>query len=164
MEYALSLFQGRIGRWYYFLGVLTTSALLLLLWIISNYLSAYIGITAYLLIIPPIWIRTSIIVRRFHDLNKSGWWALLLLMPLVNFFVALYILFVKGSISSNKFGEKANTTNFWKVLFNMKRDQVDLVTKHFVKYCEMCGHELSIKSKFCRNCGKRIKISNQNVL
>ena len=44
-------------------------------------------------------------VRRLHDLQKSGWWMLLLLVPLVNLFFALYLLFFKGTEGPNEYGE-----------------------------------------------------------
>ena len=44
-------------------------------------------------------------VRRLHDLEKSGWWMLLLLVPLVNLFFALYLLFFKGTEGPNEYGE-----------------------------------------------------------
>lgn len=44
-------------------------------------------------------------VRRLHDLDKSGWWMLLLCVPLVNLFFALYLLFFKGTEGPNEYGE-----------------------------------------------------------
>lgn len=43
-------------------------------------------------------------VRRFHDLDLSGWFSLLSLIPLVNIIVALYLLFAPGSKGGNRFG------------------------------------------------------------
>ncbi len=36
-------------------------------------------------------------VRRLHDLDKSGWYGLLLLIPLVGFFFLMYLIFDEGS-------------------------------------------------------------------
>lgn len=44
-------------------------------------------------------------VRRLHDLDLSGWWMLLMLVPLVNIFFALYMLFFKGTEGPNQYGE-----------------------------------------------------------
>lgn len=44
-------------------------------------------------------------VRRLHDLDLSGWWMLLMLVPLVNIFFALYMLFFKGTDGPNQYGE-----------------------------------------------------------
>ena len=52
----------------------------------------------YMILIMP-WIVWSVIVRRFHDINMSGWW-MLLILPLV----ALPI--VKGNTQKNRFDTK----------------------------------------------------------
>jgi uncharacterized membrane protein YhaH (DUF805 family) len=36
-------------------------------------------------------------VGRFHDIGLSGWWSLLLLVPVANIFVWLYLLFKPGA-------------------------------------------------------------------
>lgn len=42
--------------------------------------------------------------RRLHDLNLSGWYVLLMLIPLVNFIFTLYLIFAPGSQGSNQYG------------------------------------------------------------
>ena len=42
--------------------------------------------------------------RRFNDTNRSGWLALLLWIPLVNFFVSLYLIFAAGTDGANDYG------------------------------------------------------------
>lgn len=46
----------------------------------------------------------ALAVRRLNDLDKSGWMSLLLLVPLVNFFMGLYLIFAAGSEGSNQYG------------------------------------------------------------
>jgi uncharacterized membrane protein YhaH (DUF805 family) len=48
-----------------------------------------------------------IIVRRLHDANLSGWWALINLIPIINLLLLL-VLIIKKSSPSNKFGESRN--------------------------------------------------------
>ena len=45
------------------------------------------------------------LARRLHDLDKSGWWMLLLFVPLVNILFYIYILFFKGTEGPNQYGE-----------------------------------------------------------
>jgi len=40
-------------------------------------------------------------IQRAHDLDKSGWWALLILIPIAGY---LYLTFAPGSPSANLFG------------------------------------------------------------
>ena len=42
--------------------------------------------------------------RRLNDLDKSGWWQLLYLVPIVNILFALYLLFWPGTKGSNNYG------------------------------------------------------------
>ena len=59
----------------------------------------------------------SIIIarRRLHDLNQSGWLVLVYLVPLINLFFALYLLFAPGTKGSNQYGlqPKPNTILTW---------------------------------------------------
>jgi len=41
-------------------------------------------------------------IRRLHDLNKSGWHLLLLLVPFVNFIFLLYLLLAPGEKQGNR--------------------------------------------------------------
>ncbi len=60
-------------------------------------------------------ISCIIAVRRLHDLDQSGWLCLVLLIPLINIFMAIYLLFFSGTKGSNKFGPKPlpNTAGTW---------------------------------------------------
>jgi uncharacterized membrane protein YhaH (DUF805 family) len=46
-----------------------------------------------------------LIVRRLHDLDKPDWQYFLMLIPLYNFYLAMVLLFVKGSTGQNQYGE-----------------------------------------------------------
>jgi len=50
--------------------------------------------------------------RRLHDVNRSGKLSVLLLVPLLNFAVSLYLLFASGTDGDNDYGPPAvpNTT------------------------------------------------------
>ena len=51
------------------------------------------------------WAGLALNVRRLHDLDKSGWWLLVMCIPVVNFFFGLYILFFKGTQGRNQYGD-----------------------------------------------------------
>lgn len=44
-------------------------------------------------------------VRRFHDLDLSGWYVLLLVIPLVGFLTFLYLVFKPGKVGKTRWGE-----------------------------------------------------------
>ena len=45
-----------------------------------------------------------LIIRRLHDIGRSGWWWLLALVPLVNFIFGIYLMSKKGEMGPNRFG------------------------------------------------------------
>jgi len=60
--------------------------------------------------------------RRLNDLDRSGWWLLLFIVPLVNLALAIYMMFFSGTDGENRYGAPAapNSTGvkviFWIVL------------------------------------------------
>lgn len=46
----------------------------------------------------------SIEVRRFHDINKKGWWVLTSLIPLFNIYILILLYFQAGTPGDNRFG------------------------------------------------------------
>ena len=50
------------------------------------------------------YLQLAVSKRRFNDLNKTGWLALLMLVPGMNILVYLYLLAVKGSEGANYYG------------------------------------------------------------
>jgi uncharacterized membrane protein YhaH (DUF805 family) len=47
----------------------------------------------------------AITARRLHDVNKSAWWLLLLLIPFIGGLVILIFNVMKGTDGTNKYGE-----------------------------------------------------------
>ena len=50
------------------------------------------------------YLQLAVSKRRFNDLNKTGWLALLMLVPGVNVLVYLYLLAVEGTAGANYYG------------------------------------------------------------
>ena len=42
--------------------------------------------------------------RRLNDLNRSGWWLLVMLVPVVSLLVTIYMVFFPGTDGANDFG------------------------------------------------------------
>jgi len=47
----------------------------------------------------------SVMVRRLHDVNKSGWWFWIALIPVLGIILLLVWECTKGTHGSNRFGE-----------------------------------------------------------
>ncbi|WP_420854557.1 DUF805 domain-containing protein [Sneathiella marina] len=46
----------------------------------------------------------AVAVRRLHDTDRSGWWILLFLVPIIGFFLLLFWYVSKGTEGDNRFG------------------------------------------------------------
>lgn len=81
-------FKGKATRREYWMYILYYIVILYILYFLSDYSnnSIFIGLFQIILIIPTL----SILVRRLHDVNKSGWLILFSFLPLLN----LYLLFL----------------------------------------------------------------------
>jgi uncharacterized membrane protein YhaH (DUF805 family) len=101
-------FSGRAGRREYWMFVLVYMliyiGLAILTAIMPNMLAKLLGLVTLVfavgLLIPSI----AVGVRRLHDSDHSGWWMLLMLVPLAGLYV-LYLLIIEGTSGSNRFGE-----------------------------------------------------------
>ncbi|WP_295449325.1 DUF805 domain-containing protein [uncultured Thiodictyon sp.] len=55
-------------------------------------------------------------VRRFHDIDASGWWCLLFIVPLANLVAFLVLLFKRGDDAANRFGPPRPTAGWEQVV------------------------------------------------
>jgi len=63
-------------------------------------------------------IATHIImaIRRLNDLDQTGWLSILALVPFVNFFFGLYLIFAPGTQGRNRFGAAPSKHSYWIVI------------------------------------------------
>ncbi|UXI68820.1 DUF805 domain-containing protein [Tahibacter amnicola] len=55
--------------------------------------------------LPFLWIAAVLMIKRLHDRGRSGWWLLLLLIPLLGpLWLALELVFLGGSAGPNRYG------------------------------------------------------------
>ena len=55
-------------------------------------------------------------IRRCHDINASGWWSALLIVPLANLAALLVLLFKRGDAAANRFGPPRPTPSWERVV------------------------------------------------
>ena len=55
-------------------------------------------------------------IRRLHDINMSGWWSLLSIIPIVNIIFGIFALVKKGTEGGNNFGPARATPKWEKVV------------------------------------------------
>ncbi len=46
----------------------------------------------------------AVAVRRLHDTDRSGWWVLIGLVPVIGFLVLIWFYVQKGTEGANRFG------------------------------------------------------------
>ena len=66
-----------------------------------TYGTGVIGVIFSLVTFLPVW---AVEVRRLHDIGKSGWWLLLILIPLIGAIILLIWLIRKGTEGDNAYG------------------------------------------------------------
>ncbi|MGU7769251.1 DUF805 domain-containing protein [Burkholderia sp. MR1-5-21] len=110
LKWFLFFFNGRIGRLEWWIYTVITGVISLLvdamtrdagddapIWLVLSVLA--IAVLA-------VWTCLAVGVKRLHDIDKSGWWLLLYLVPIVGP-IALLVMhgFLAGTPHANRFGE-----------------------------------------------------------
>ncbi len=96
-------FQGRSPRseyWWFSLFVILFVLVMMLATMVIPFL-AILLLIFYLGIILPM---LAVTIRRLHDLDKSGWWIFIQLVPIVGPLLLLYWFCTKGTDGDNQFG------------------------------------------------------------
>ena len=114
------MIKGRMAR-LPFLGFRILSAILLMLFSAVGH-SRGTEALLFILLIAIIWVDIYSGVKRLHDIDASGWWAILMLIPLVNFFLGIVLLFRKGTNGENRFGLPPSTTNNLEENYNQNKN------------------------------------------
>lgn len=91
---------GRLNRKGYILRVLCVLPLAL----VGSALCESVPAVGLPLLIGAVSVNALQAAKRFHDLGQSGWLFLLLLVPIVNVCVGLWLLFGPGESCGNRFG------------------------------------------------------------
>lgn len=126
---------GRFNRlsylgWYGFLNIVTVIAYLALGTFVGVFslntlsindrvmdlFSGAMGIGVFILWIIVAYFHIVFIIRRLHDANRSGWLCLLLLVPLLQIVLMLYVLFASGSKGVNDYGAPRDSAVWEKIL------------------------------------------------
>lgn len=112
-EPKLFAIHGRIGRLRYLAYTFSTALILsFVLGIFAAILFPLAGvrggagglIAMGLIYISLLLIPLVITKRRLNDLDHTGWWALLMVVPFVNLLMGLYLTFGAGTKGSNRYG------------------------------------------------------------
>jgi uncharacterized membrane protein YhaH (DUF805 family) len=105
--------EGRISRTQFWLGILLTLAIYLVGALVlfgiggaagSETVMYIMGIPFIALIIFLIWSQIALNNKRLHDLDKSGWFQLIYLIPVIGMVFIFYIGLAPAKPGPNRFG------------------------------------------------------------
>lgn len=97
-------FDGRINRAKFWIGVIAIWIVEVVVWGLFGRNGAGVGI-AGLIVLVLLWPLLAVYVKRFHDRDKSGWWVLIALIPIIGFFWILIELgILEGTAGPNQYG------------------------------------------------------------
>jgi uncharacterized membrane protein YhaH (DUF805 family) len=111
-------FQGRLGRLRYLAYGIGVNLVLMIVMVPLMGATAFMGgdpdgmSVTVMVVIGIFYIATFVVSimfgkRRLNDLNRSGWWFLLFIIPLVNLALIIYLLFFPGTDGPNNHGAPA---------------------------------------------------------
>lgn len=115
-----NLFTGRIKRIPFAIGSFFANSIfgLFLFYYYGNlrfdlylYLWALFAICLFFLI--------SLMVRRLHDIDKSGFWVFVFVLPILNILMIFFLLIYPGKEESNSYGSRMDR-GVIKSIFNIK--------------------------------------------
>jgi len=121
-KYLFTSFQGRINRKPFWLALI---ALTVISMVAFGVVSAIFGtftptgdagsysmnfspigwVFMAVLYIALLWAGLAIGVKRLHDRNRSGWFYLLMLVPILNIWMFVEIYFLRGTVGTNRYGD-----------------------------------------------------------
>ncbi len=97
-----AVFEGRSHRKEYWMFTLFVVIFSILLSIVDGITGiAFISSLFSLGVLIP---SLAVTVRRLHDINKSGWWILIGLIPFVGFIILFIWAIKKSDVGDNRFG------------------------------------------------------------
>jgi uncharacterized membrane protein YhaH (DUF805 family) len=98
-------FEGRSDRREYWIFILVNFAISMALVTVEQLISpesgVLSGIYALFIFIPGI----AVTIRRLHDIGKSGWMQLVILIPLIGWIWFLILMAKEGDLGRNQYGE-----------------------------------------------------------
>jgi len=106
MQHMLFSFNGRISRKPYWMFMLILIVGVVVATIIDTAITGQTGIVSVIFMLIMIWSSLAIQVKRWHDRDKSGWWVLINIVPIIGpiwAFVENGLL--TGTEGNNRFGD-----------------------------------------------------------
>ena len=172
-----AVFGGRARRKEYWFFQLFTILAIIVLAIIDSTLehtgpeTDFLGVLSGLYILATFLPGLGVLVRRLHDTNRSGWWALLGFVPLVGIVLLVFVV-QDGTPGPNQYGADPKQpgatfapapgmpANYGAPMMQPMAQAAAAGTpwqpmpQSAAAFCSGCGKPLEAGSRFCAACGR----------
>ncbi len=136
-----AVFTGRARRKEYWMFYLINIIIAVIIGVIEGMLRlpGLVGkIYPYAMALPGI----SVSVRRLHDTNRSGWWFLINLIPVIGSIFFLLFTIEDSAPGENAYGPNPKEEGF----------EITKVTPSDMKKCPQCGELVNKEARVCHRC------------
>ncbi len=101
-----AVFSGRAGRpefwWFTLINIIISIAINVVFEAVLGSSGEFIGGLYGLAVLLP---SLGVAIRRLHDTNRSGWWILIGIIPLIGLIVLIVFYASEGTRDSNQYGD-----------------------------------------------------------
>lgn len=96
---------GRLSFFRHLLALIGLTGIGFLITLIAGWLHPVLGILTLVgLVVTAVVFQTILLVKRLHDMNRSGWWAVFSFVPILSLALLAVALFVPGTDGQNSYG------------------------------------------------------------
>ena len=112
-----AVFSGRSRRKEYWYYVLFVAIISIVLNIIDGLLGTYdrsagVGLLSTIFSLAVLIPSIAVSVRRLHDIDRTGWWVLISLVPIIGWIVLLVFHVQDSTPGSNRYGPNPKSTEY----------------------------------------------------
>ncbi|WP_323930558.1 DUF805 domain-containing protein [Aeromonas veronii] len=100
-----AVFSGRAHRTEYWMFVLCNVIVMLLLGMVDKLIGGDNELISSIYSLAVLLPSLAVAARRLHDTDRSAWWLLLGLIPIIGTLVLIYFMVCNGQQGPNRFGE-----------------------------------------------------------
>lgn len=98
-------FTGRAHRQEYWMFILVNAIVCIVLNIIQMIIGLELPYLTMLYSLALLLPNIAVCMRRLHDIDRTGWWLLMMLLPIIGWIVLLVFYCQPGTAGANRFGE-----------------------------------------------------------
>ena len=103
-----AVFSGRARRTEYWMFVLCNVIVMLLLGMVDKLIGGDNELISSIYSLAVLLPSLAVAARRLHDTDRSAWWLLLGLIPIIGTLVLIYFMVCNGQQGPNRFGDDPN--------------------------------------------------------